>query len=99
MIPPVAAANDKRANDLEKPEILRAQGRAQKGPKTAPEAPAFDPELVAERAPADELRLAAEAVLRVADGEPPLSLPPAMLAALAGLREAVGKMPRSTREA
>ena len=34
-------------NDLGKPEILRAQGRAQNCPETAPEAPATDPELAA----------------------------------------------------
>ncbi len=47
MIAPVAIANDNASNDLGNAKILRAQGRAQKSPETAPEAPAIDPELAA----------------------------------------------------
>lgn len=47
MIPPVAEPNGCADNELGYAEILRAQGRAQKGPESAPEALAIDADLAA----------------------------------------------------
>ncbi|MGH7135994.1 MAG: hypothetical protein ACREHD_09655 [Pirellulales bacterium] len=47
MIPPAAVVNDNDRNDLRDGRILRAQGRAQNDPESAPQALAIDPELAA----------------------------------------------------
>ena len=48
---------------------------------------------------ADELRHAAERLLRLMDAEPPLPLPGKIWGALAALRDAAAKMPRDQWEA
>lgn len=47
MIPLNTSAKTKTGKDLQPPEILRAQGRAQNTPETAPEAVAIDADLAA----------------------------------------------------